>query len=375
MMSTTVAGIRHVPEGLENGLRNYWYPVLRSDQLRADHPLGFKVLNENLVAWRDARGHPNVARDKCPHRGAKLSIGRVLAGDLQCAWHGVRFDGHGACTLIPWEPDDSRLKSEITLRTYPTRELAGWVWSYIGEPEAFAPPVLEEVIPEELLHPDEFIVFTHPVGVWNCSWLQALDGSDGYHAVMLHSDSQPVDRIGSGAPKPPPIPLADRRMRIVKTPQGLRGIALDQAGNHIVHGHFMEGWKGDRWTLPCLFTIPIAPAPQLPSFVARVYQFAIDATHTQSSRWVAMRARTDAERERCTALWERVVGPRQRQVLDEDRVMIESLGDLPESRAEEYLFGADQDVVSVRRMMAEAWEAQQAGRRPLADKSAFAFPF
>ena len=137
----------------------------------------------------------------------------------------------------------------------------------------------------------------------------------------------------------------------------------------------MEGWRGDRWTLPCLFTIPIAPAPHLPSFVARVYQFAIDATHTQSSRWVVMRATTDAERERCTKLWNEVVGPRQRQVLTEDQIIVESLADLTESRAEEYLFSADQDVLAVRRMMADAFLAKRRGERPMPGSEAFVFPF
>jgi phenylpropionate dioxygenase-like ring-hydroxylating dioxygenase large terminal subunit len=366
---------RHVPTGLEVGLRNYWYPVLRTDHVPADRPVGFKVLNESLVAWRDLAGRPQVARDKCPHRAAKFSAGRVLAGDLQCAWHGLRFDGTGRCTLIPWEPDNSPLKDDVRVRTYPAADLGGWLWCYVGEPEQFPPPPLASVVPEELQKPDEFIVFTHPIGVWQANWLQALDGSDGFHAVMLHSESQPVARGSAAQTMRAPPPLADRRMRIVKTPQGLRGIALDPAGNHIVHGHFMDGWRGDRWTLPCLFTIPIAPAPHLPSFVARVYQFAIDATHTQSSRWVAMRATTDAERERCTKLWDDVIGPRQRQVLAEDQVIVESLGDLTESRSEEYLFSADQDVLAVRRMMAEAFLAQRAGDRPMPGPDALVFPF
>ena len=366
---------RHVPAGLEMGLRNYWYPVLRTEHVPPDRPVGFKALNESLVAWRDASGKPHVAHDKCPHRAAKFSAGRVLAGDLQCAWHGLRFDGSGRCTLIPWEPNDSPLKADVRVRTYPAADLGGWLWCYIGEPETFPPPPIAQVVPEELQKPDEFIVFTHPIGVWQCNWLQALDGSDGFHAVMLHSESQPVARGASSPATKNLSPLADRRMRIVNTPQGLRGIALDPAGNQIVHGHFMDGWRGDRWTLPCLFTIPIAPAPHLPSFVARVYQFAIDATHTQSSRWVAMRATTDAERERCTKLWNDVIGPRQRQVLTEDQAIVESLGDLTASRAEEYLFSADQDVLAVWRMMADAFLAQRAGERPMPNAKAFVFPY
>jgi phenylpropionate dioxygenase-like ring-hydroxylating dioxygenase large terminal subunit len=363
---------QHVPEGLELGLRNYWYPVLRSDMLPSDRPAAFKVLNEELVAWRDSAGKPNVARDKCPHRGVRLSAGRVLGGNLQCAWHGLRFDGTGACKLIPWEPEESKLLAEVRVNAYRAQELGSWIWCYIGDAAKFPPPKLEDVVPEELLKPDEFIVFQHPIDVWNANWLQALDGSDGFHAVMLHSDSQPVE---GASMKRPSIPLADRRMKIVPTPQGIRGVVLDKGGKQIHHGHFMDGWRGERWTLPGLFTVPLLPAPGLPAYTARLYQFAIDATHTQSSRWVAMRASSDEERAHCRKLWDEVVGPRQRQVMAEDKAIIETLGDLAASRSEEYLFQPDQDTLAVRRMMADAWNAQLRGERPMPAREAFVFPY
>ena len=183
---------RHIPKGLELGLRNYWYPVLQSEDLVAGQPLGFRALGETLVAWRGRDGAPNVVFDRCSHRAAKLSLGRVLAGDLQCALHGLRFNGRGECTLIPWEDEDSPLRNNVGVTGYPAREIGGWIYAYIGDPQVYPPPPLEDVIPEELLKPDEFIVFRHPIDVWKCNWLQALDGSDGFHAVMLHSESQPV---------------------------------------------------------------------------------------------------------------------------------------------------------------------------------------
>ncbi len=368
---------RLVPKGLELGLRNYWYPVIQAKDLPADKPLGFKVLNEELVAWRSRDGSPNVVADRCPHRAAKLSCGRVLDGDLQCAWHGVRFDGKGRCTLIPWEAEDTPLLEKVNVEAaYPARELAGWIWAYIGDVAAFPPPRLEEVVPEEMLKPDEFVVFTHPIDVWNCNWLQAIDGSDGYHAVMLHGNSQPVAKkeYRGGAVERPAVSLADRRMKILDTPQGLRGVAVDRQGEQIHHGHLLNGWKGERWTLPCLFTLPIQPAPNLPVYVPRLYQFAIDANTTQTSRWVAMRAATQADRDRCAELWEKVVGPRQRQVVAEDKVISESLPDLAATRNNEFLFNADREVVQLRRMMEKAWLDQRAGHRALPTPDALAFP-
>jgi phenylpropionate dioxygenase-like ring-hydroxylating dioxygenase large terminal subunit len=366
-----------VPKGLELGLRNYWYPVLDAAAVPVGKPVGFKMLGENLVAWRDRDGRPHILRDKCPHRAAKLSLGRVLGGDLQCAWHGLRFDGAGRCTLVPWEPEDSKLCTEIGVTAYPAQELVGYVWGYIGDTAKFPPPPLADCVPQEFSQPDEFAVFRHDSDVWNANWLQALDGSDAYHALILHSDSQSAADARSwkgGRPEKAAVPLEDRRMKIVDTPQGLRGVALDGDGNQIHHGHLLEGWKGERWTLPCLFTIPLRPAEETGAFATRVYQFPIDATHTRSVRIVTLRAGTDAERMRAAKLWDEVIGPRQRDIAAEDKVMAESLGDFAESRAEEFLLPPDRDMLKVRRMMADAFLAPLRGERPMPTKAALIYP-
>src|SRR5437868_9331586 len=63
-----------VPKGLEIGLRNYWYPIVQSEELGQGKPIGIQCLGENLVVWRDDRGFPAVLSDRCPHRSAKLSL-------------------------------------------------------------------------------------------------------------------------------------------------------------------------------------------------------------------------------------------------------------------------------------------------------------
>lgn len=101
--------VRGVPKGLELGLHNFWYIILPSEDLPADRAIGVKCLDEDLALFRDSAGRPHVLSDRCPHRYIKLSIGQVVAGDLQCPFHGLRFNGNGSCTLIPWEPDPGTL--------------------------------------------------------------------------------------------------------------------------------------------------------------------------------------------------------------------------------------------------------------------------
>jgi len=79
------------------------HPVLDADAL-GETPAGVRLLGEDLVLWRDAEGRPRAARDRCPHRGTRLSLGRVCAGELECPYHGWRFAGDGRCVAIPALP-------------------------------------------------------------------------------------------------------------------------------------------------------------------------------------------------------------------------------------------------------------------------------
>ena len=366
---------RDLPKGIELGMRNYWYPVLASEDVPVGKPVGFRVLGEDLVAWRDLTGKVQVVHDRCPHRSARLSVGRVVGGDVQCAWHGLRFNGQGKCTLIPWEPDDSKLRDLVPIAAYPTEERAGYVWSYLSDHKAFPVPPFLDCLPEEFVDPTGYISFNHRVHVWNCNWLQALDASDGYHAIMLHSESQGVASVQwhEGQLKKAAARAEDRRMRVVETTQGLRGVGIDGEGKEIHHGHVLAGWIGERWTLPCLYTIPTVPGPNTGAIVVRLYQVPVDATHCRTFRTVTMRAESEEDRARCTRIWNEVLLPRQTTISAEDQSMCESLGDLAASRASEFLFNVDRDVLNVRRMFADAFVGQLQGNRPLPTREALVY--
>jgi nitrite reductase/ring-hydroxylating ferredoxin subunit len=61
-------------------------------QHRARHVTDAESVRHDGARWR-------AFEDRCPHRLAPLSEGRVEAdGTLLCAYHAWRFDGGGACT-------------------------------------------------------------------------------------------------------------------------------------------------------------------------------------------------------------------------------------------------------------------------------------
>jgi phenylpropionate dioxygenase-like ring-hydroxylating dioxygenase large terminal subunit len=83
--------------------RQHWHPVAALDALGAA-PLGVRLLGEDLVLWRDGAGALHAWPDRCPHRGARLSLGRVCGDRLECAYHGWQFDAAGHCVDVPALP-------------------------------------------------------------------------------------------------------------------------------------------------------------------------------------------------------------------------------------------------------------------------------
>ena len=114
--------------------RRHWYPACRSVDL-GRVPLAIELMETPLVLFRDSAGAPHALLDRCPHRNAPLSLGRVdQAGSLACGYHGWSFDGRGTCTAVPGldiEPDSPTRR----VSTHVATESDGFVWVW-GEPDA-----------------------------------------------------------------------------------------------------------------------------------------------------------------------------------------------------------------------------------------------
>ena len=84
-----------------------WHPVAQATDL-GTAPLGVTLLGQRLVLWRGDGGHLQAWDDRCPHRGASLSLGCVRAGpdgaQLECAYHGWRFGAGGQVVSVPALP-------------------------------------------------------------------------------------------------------------------------------------------------------------------------------------------------------------------------------------------------------------------------------
>jgi phenylpropionate dioxygenase-like ring-hydroxylating dioxygenase large terminal subunit len=120
---------------------NQWYVVLESSEVPRGKPVGVVRMVEKLVFWRDTQGHPVCQRDKCAHRGAALSAGKVVGDCVECPFHGLRYDATGRCQLIPANGEVAPVPERFRVHTYPTREAHGFVWLWWGEVREELPPL------------------------------------------------------------------------------------------------------------------------------------------------------------------------------------------------------------------------------------------
>lgn len=114
-------------------LPGYWYIACRSGELR-EQPLGRSILGQPIVLFRTQEGRAAALRDRCAHRNAPLSAGRIVGSRLQCAYHGWQFDTGGFCRLVPALPGEGEARAR-NVPAHPVMERQGFVWVF-GEPGA-----------------------------------------------------------------------------------------------------------------------------------------------------------------------------------------------------------------------------------------------
>jgi phenylpropionate dioxygenase-like ring-hydroxylating dioxygenase large terminal subunit len=126
-------------------LRNYWYIACASSRLDSK-PYPARVLDYDLVVFRDGTGKPAALLDRCRHRGVQLSLGQIVEGTLACGYHGWRYDSSGKCVHIPSLCADQRIPKGCEVPSVPCVEQDGYIWVWIGD-EA-SPPTVPPSIPE-----------------------------------------------------------------------------------------------------------------------------------------------------------------------------------------------------------------------------------
>jgi phenylpropionate dioxygenase-like ring-hydroxylating dioxygenase large terminal subunit len=111
-------------------VRNAWYVAAWSEEI-TDTLLSRTIMNEPIVLFRGADGKAAALEDRCCHRGAPLTHGRLVDGCVQCGYHGLEFDGSGACVKVPGQDN---VPAQAKVISYPIVERQHFVWIWMGDP-------------------------------------------------------------------------------------------------------------------------------------------------------------------------------------------------------------------------------------------------
>lgn len=217
-----------------------WYVVAASKETRSK-PKPFLLNGLPLVTFRDSAGQTVALLDRCAHRNAPLSAGRVIEGNIRCHYHGWEFDGAGACKAVPGlcgEPDHPGRR----VPSFACRELQGWVWVYS---EANVDPDCE---PYEIPCADQpgYLTIRERLEMPGPLDAVAENALDVPHTAFVHAglfrkdtDRRPIDvvirTLGDGV---------EAEFIGEERPQGLAGRILAPQGGAVFH------W--DRFILPCI---------------------------------------------------------------------------------------------------------------------------
>jgi phenylpropionate dioxygenase-like ring-hydroxylating dioxygenase large terminal subunit len=121
-------------------LQNAWY-VAAWDREVGRAPLARTFLDQPVVLYRTRDGAPVALEDRCCHRHLPLSLGAVVGDELQCGYHGLKFDAAGACVEVPGQ---SKVPPDAAIRSYPVAERWGWVWIWMGDPARADPATIPD---------------------------------------------------------------------------------------------------------------------------------------------------------------------------------------------------------------------------------------
>jgi phthalate 4,5-dioxygenase oxygenase subunit len=178
-------------------MRRYWMPALMAEELPEPDcaPVRVKLLGEQLVAFRDSNGRIGLLDEFCAHRRASLWLGRNEECGLRCVYHGWKYDVDGNCVDMMNEPEEHQFTSKIHIKAYPTVELGGLIWAYMGPKSKMPPPPKFEWTQMPPTH-------RHLTKTWEeCNWLQALEGGlDTSHAPIMHRRLRPELTVGGISP-------------------------------------------------------------------------------------------------------------------------------------------------------------------------------
>ena len=336
-------------------MRRYWHPIAVADKV-GKRPQNVRILGEDLILFRDGQGRVGLLYPRCAHRGTTLYYGKVDDAGIRCCYHGWQFDVEGRCIDMPCEPDNgARIRGKIRQPWYPTQELYGLVWAYMGPPEK--KPILPRWDSLENLGPDEKYWSTgssfggggdDSVEVIPCNWLQDWENiMDPFHVPILHTAFSGVQFVPE--------------MGIMPT------VTFDQTAlgmRYTAYRKLEDGREMDRVTLALFPHVRIVPDIRLTEGPARGigWVLPVDDTHYRLFHTACV-PKAFTNRVSTRRSWS---GMTEEEHQDEPGDWEAQVGQGPISfHSEEHLATSDKGIAMLRRLMKKQIQIVREGGDPM----------
>jgi vanillate O-demethylase monooxygenase subunit len=122
--------------------RNAWYVAAWDHEVTAKAPTARTVAGRPLALWRNSAGRAVALADACWHRLAPLSMGTLLGDEIQCPYHGLRYNAAGRCTQMPAQ---ETVNPSAAVPSYPVVERHRFVWVWPGDPDLADPDLVPDM--------------------------------------------------------------------------------------------------------------------------------------------------------------------------------------------------------------------------------------
>lgn len=169
----------------EKYLKNAWYVAAWSDEV-GRKLMERTLLDESVLLYRKENGEVAAIGNACSHRLAPLHMGKLIGDVVQCPYHGLRFDGSGACVLNPH--GDGMIPPRMKTRCYQAAERHGLIWIWFGD-DGKADPT---TIPDFSCHQDPQMAFVGGVIEMKANYELITDNLlDLAHSEFVHEGLLP----------------------------------------------------------------------------------------------------------------------------------------------------------------------------------------
>ncbi|MEX2453168.1 MAG: aromatic ring-hydroxylating dioxygenase subunit alpha [Rhodospirillaceae bacterium] len=322
---------------LDTGLRNRWYGIVPSDRV-GERPVAIRRWDRDLVLWRDRDGAVHLLDDRCPHRGAPLSIARHDGDRLTCVYHGVEILGDGSVAMVPGPPDCD-MAGQCRVNAYPTAEHRGLIFA--GRGDGLGTPVAPFALPGRLAGEDYEAFLSYQE--WRCPYRYMIDNNmDPMHGAFLHRVSH---SMAEGASE------AEFAMHPTDT-----GFLFEKKGQKGVNFDWSE-WYDVGFQAVCLeIPYPKSGGPG-GSFGIVFHITPIDRNSSACFFW-RHRKVAGWQRDTWKFLYRNRLEGRHWHVLEQDRLVAEKMA--ADADSNEYLYAHDVALARVRKLMADEAERQAA---------------